>query len=85
MSEEAKWIASRVFTDEHYGHALTGEEVAKMLLLEDEYKDEISMAKLMLEKNPQFIDLPYEKKLEVSSKLITELRNKKEENSAKTK
>lgn len=85
MSGELKWVASRVFTDEHYGPALTGEEVAKMLLLEDDYKDEIEMAKLMLEKNPQFMNLPFEKKLEVSAKLITELRNKKEENAAKSK
>ena len=85
MDEEMKWVASRVFTDEHNGRSLTGEEVAKMLLLEDDYKDEIGMAKLMLEKNPQFVDLPYEKKVEIAGKLISELRSKKEENAGKAR
>lgn len=85
MSEEMQWVASRVFTDEHVGRAMTEEEVSRMLLLEDEYKDEIAMAKLMLENNPDFVNLDFEKKLQVSEKVITSLREKKEEKSSKAK
>lgn len=85
MSEEMQWVASRVFTDEHVGRAMTEEEVSRMLLLEDEYEDEIAMAKLMLKNNPDFVNLDFEKKLQVSEKVITSLREKKEEKSSKAK
>lgn len=76
--DELNWIASRVFKEEHYGNALTNDELSRRQLLEDEYKDEISMAKLMLENNPSFLDLPFEKKLEVAGNLILQIRDKRE-------
>lgn len=82
-NEELNWLASKIFSDEHYGPSLSEDELLKRTLLEEEYKDEISMAKLMLQYNPNFLDLPLENKLKVGGNLIVELREKREANSSK--
>ena len=38
--EEISWIASKVFSDEHYGSALTEDELQQRLEMEEDYKDE---------------------------------------------
>ena len=83
--EEISWIASKVFSDEHYGSALTEDELQQRLEMEEDYKDEIALAKLMLEKNPQFVDLPFEEKINISANLIMELREKRNKNNGKAK
>ena len=72
--EEISWIASKVFSDEHYGSALTEDELQQRLEMEEDYKDEIALAKLMLENNPQFVDLPFKEKNKISANLIMKLR-----------
>lgn len=83
--EEISWIASKVFSDEHYGSALTEDELQQRLEMEEDYKDEIELAKLMLKNNPQFVDLPFEEKINISANLIMELREKRNKNNGKAK
>ena len=83
--EEISWIASKVFSDEHYGSALTEDELQQRLEMEEDYKDEIALAKLMLEKNPQFVDLPFKEKINISANLIMKLREKRNKNNGKAK
>ena len=83
--EEISWIASKVFSDEHYGSALTEEELQQRLEMEEDYKEEIALAKLMLENNPQFVDLPFKEKINISATLIMELREKRNKNNGKAK
>ena len=83
--EEISWIASKVFSDEHYGSALTEDELQQRLEMEEDYKDEIALAKLMLKNNPQFVDLPFEEKINISANLIMELREKRNKNNGKAK
>ena len=83
--EEISWIASKVFSDEHYGSALTEDELQQRLEMEEDYKDEITLAKLMLENNPQFVDLPFKEKINISANLIMELREKRNKNNGRAK
>ena len=83
--EEISWIASKVFSDEHYGSALTEGELQQRLEMEEDYKEEIALAKLMLENNPQFVDLPFKEKINISATLIMELREKRNKNNGKAK
>jgi len=83
--EEISWIASKVFSDEHYGSALTEDELQQRLEMEENYKDEIALAKLMLENNPQFVDLPFKEKINISANLIMELREKRNKNNGRAK
>lgn len=84
-NEDISWIASKVFLDEHYGGAITEEELDYRKKLEEEYKDEIALAKLMLENNPQFSELSFKDKINLSANLIMELREKREQNNNRTK
>lgn len=83
--EEISWIASKVFSDEHYGSALTEDELQQRLEMEEDYKDEITLAKLMLENNPQFVDLSFKDKINISANLIMELREKRNKNNGRAK
>lgn len=83
--EEISWIASRVFSDEHYGSALTEEELQQRIEMEEDYKDEIALAKLMLQNNPQFSELSFKEKINISANLIMELREKRTKNNGKSK
>lgn len=83
--DEMSWVASRVFMDEHYGTALTEEELQQRTEMEEDYKNEIEMAKLMLENNPKFCELSFEEKINVSANLIVELREKRTKNNGKSK
>ena len=83
--EEISWIASKVFSDEHYGSALTEDELQQRLEMEEDYKDEIALAKLMLENNPQFVDLSFKDKINISANLIMELREKRNKNNGRVK
>lgn len=84
-NEEISWIASKVFSDEHYGSALTEDELQQRLEMEEDYKEEIALAKLMLENNPQFVDLPFKDKINISANLIMELREKRNKNNGRAK
>lgn len=77
---EMEWVASRVFSDEHAGGALTPGELEMRANLEEAYKDEINTAKAMLQNNQDFANLSYEKKLAVAANLISEIKNQKEQN-----
>jgi len=83
--EEISWIASKVFSDEHYGSALTEDELQQRIDLEENYKDEIALAKLMLENNPQFSELSFKEKINLSANLIMELREKRNKNNGRAK
>ena len=83
--EEISWIASKVFMDEHYGSALTEEEFQLRKEMEEDYKDEIALAKLMLENNPQFSELSLKDKINLSANLIMELREIKDKNNGRAK
>ena len=83
--DEISWIASKVFSDAHYGSALTEDELQLRLEMEEDYKDEIALAKLMLENNPQFVDLSFKDKINISANLIMELREKKDKNNGRAK
>lgn len=83
--EQISWIASKVFSDEHYGSSLTEEELQQRLELEEDYRVEIGMAKLMLQNNPKFVELPFKEKINLSASLIMELREIKEKKIGKSK
>lgn len=78
--EEISWIASKVFSDEHYGRALTEVELQQRKALEEEYKEEIALAKLMLANNSKFIELPFKTKINISANCIMELRELRNSN-----
>ena len=40
--DEISWIASKVFSDAHYGSALTEDELQLRLEMEEDYKDEFT-------------------------------------------
>ncbi len=76
-NDEMSWIASRVFDEEiHYGGAITNEELEKRNELEQEYANQIALAKLMLKENPEFNKLSYESKINTAANLILELKKK---------
>ncbi|MBQ9833585.1 MAG: hypothetical protein IJO33_00095 [Bacilli bacterium] len=83
--ERISWLASRVISDEHFGVSLTEEELDRRLALEEDYKDEIALAKLMLQNNPNFVDLPVKEQINLAANLILELRERKTKNNDKSK
>ena len=83
--EEISWIASKVFSDEHYGSALTEAELQQRIEMEEDYKNEIALAKLMLQNNPQFSELSFKDKINLSANLIMELREKRNKNNGRSK
>ena len=83
--EEISWIASKVFSDEHYGSALTEAELQQRIEMEEDYKNEIALAKLMLQNNPQFSELSFKDKINLSANLIMELREKRNKNNGRAK
>lgn len=84
-NEEISWIASKVFSDEHYGGAITEEELHQRIKMEEDYKDEIALAKLMLQNNPKFSELSFKEKINISAALIMELREKRNKNNGISK
>ncbi len=81
--EELRWLASRTFSDEHSGIALSEEELKLRLALEEEYHDEIREAGSIVKSRPGFDSLPYEDKINLAADLIIELHSKKAETKAK--
>ena len=77
------WLAAQVFSDEHFGDALTNDELNKRIKLEEEYKDEIGLVKELVKNNPNFENLSYENKINFVANMIVGLHNKREENKRK--
>mgnify|MGYP003299553777 CR=1 FL=1 len=73
-------LACSVFTDEHFGMAITEEEFEYRRKLEEEYKQEIEEAKILISKDNNFTKLSYEEKIIFCIELIRKLRikNKKD-------
>ena len=61
-----RWLASKVISNEYYGAALSESELEYRNNLENEYKNEIGLAKLMLAENPRFKELSLEDKINLS-------------------
>lgn len=69
------WLGSRVFyEDEHFGRALTNEEINDRKKLEEEYKEEIKLAEAMLKANPNFVKLSLENKINLATDLVLRLK-----------
>ena len=83
--EEISWIASKVFSDKHYSSTLTEEELQQRIAIEEDYKEEIALAKLMLQNNPQFSELSFKDKINLSANLIMQLREKRTKNNGRCK
>ena len=77
------WLAAQVFSDEHFGSAITNDELDERLKLMEEYKDEIGLVKEVVKNNPNFENLSYENKINFVANMIVGLRNKREENKRK--
>lgn len=73
----------QVFSDEHFGSAITNDELDERLKLMEEYKDEIGLVKEVVKNNPNFENLSYENKINFVANMIVGLRNKREENKRK--
>ena len=73
-------LAATVFSDEHYGSALTEEEFEYRTKLEEAYKQEIEEARAIVSTNPNFNSMTYEDKIVYCIELLGKLRakNKKE-------
>lgn len=76
LDEDMRWLASKVVSDDHYGAAVSESELEYRKNLEEEYKNEIGLAKLMLAENPRFNELSLEDKINLSGNLILELAEK---------
>lgn len=84
ISEDMAWLASKVFSDTHHGKPLTPAEFEQREALEEEYKEEITLARQILSGNESFANLSYSAKINVAATLISDLRSQKEKN-AKTR
>ncbi len=77
------WVATQVFSDEHFGTAITNDELDERLKLKEEYKDEIEVVKALIKDNPNFKNLSFENKVNFVANMIVELKYKREENKRK--
>lgn len=77
------WLAAQVFSDEHFGSAITNDELDERLKLMEEYKDEIKLVKILIKDNPNLENLSFENKINFVANMIVGLRNKREENKRK--
>lgn len=77
------WVATQVFSDEHFGTAITNDELDERLKLKEEYKDEIELVKVLIKDNPNFENLSFENKVNFVANMIAELKDKREENKRK--
>ncbi len=77
------WLAAQVFSDEHFGSAITNDELDERLKLMEKYKDEIGLVKEVVKNNSNFENLSYENKINFVANMIVGLRNKREENKRK--
>jgi hypothetical protein len=57
-----RWLVSKVISNEYYRAALSESELEYRKNLENEYKNDIGFAKLMLAENPKFKELSLEEK-----------------------
>lgn len=83
--EQFLWMAAHSFTDEHYGSAISEEELANRLMLLEDYKDEIAQAREILKNTPGFADLEYNAKIQYAANLISKLSHANEETVTKSK
>ena len=77
------WVATQVFSDEHFGEALTNEELNKRFKLMEEYKDKIELVRLLIKDNPNFESLSFKDKVNFVANMIAKLKDKREENKRK--
>lgn len=75
ISEDIYWIASRVFSDIHYGSAITEVELVERLSLEKSYENEISRVKEVILKSKKFEKLSYSEKLSLVAHLLVSFRS----------
>lgn len=83
--EDMSWVAATTFTDEHHGGAVSEDELAYRIELQESYKDEIDFVKLMVKDNPNFEGLSYEDKINFVANLMVSLKEKKENNDSDKK
>lgn len=83
FDNDMAWLAAQVFLDEHFGSAITNDELDERFKLMEEYKDEIGLVKEVVKNNPNFENLSYENKINFVANMIVGLRNKSEENKRK--
>ena len=75
-------LAASIFTDEHYGMAITEEEYEYRTKLAEVYKQEIEEARTIVSTYPNFDSMSYEDKIVFCIELLRKLRaknNKKED------
>lgn len=79
-NEKMEWIATRTFTDEHIGRALTANELRERKVWEWEYQDEINEVSKIVKSNEYFGKLEFYQKTNVASTLIKDLKETKDIN-----
>ena len=80
-SETECALAATVFTDIHHGTAISEEEFDYRKKLEEDYKEEINEAKVIISTHPTFNNLPYEDKIIFCIELLRKLRIKNNKDS----
>lgn len=73
------FVAATVFDDEHFGPALTEEELDYRLKVIKEYDEEINVARAMISETPEFDKLSYKEKINYSAALLRKLKKQNEE------
>jgi len=77
--ETMAWIASQVFSDEHFGSAISEVEYENRKKLMDDFRFEIEEAKSILLAKPEFNSWDYEKQINYVANLLMELKHSKQE------
>ena len=72
------WLAASIFTDEHYGDALSDDELNYRKQLQKDYAYEIEFVKLMIKDNPNFDVLSDKDKINFIANLLFSLREKRD-------
>ena len=80
-SETECALSAKVFADIHHGTAISKEEFDYRKKLEEDYKEEINEAKVIISAHTNFNNLPYEDKIIFCIELLKELRIKNNKDS----
>ena len=72
--EQMARVASFVFTDEHYGSAISEEEFEKLNSMLNEYKEEMKQAKTIIKEMEDFNSLTWDKQLTVVANILVKLK-----------
>lgn len=77
--ETMAWIAAQVFSDIHFGSAISEVEYENRKKVMDNFRVEIEEAKSILLAKPEFNSWDYEKQINYVANLLMELKHSKQE------